>query len=116
MPRSLFRPLWMIAQASAIGGLMWMSFFGDDIARQTPRGPVEILVALAIWTLLVAFATAVIVNLWDWAARKAKGLRRPGLSPMRREGDDAVEQRDSRGARLGVGELRQPPTTLRGRE
>lgn len=67
MPRWLSRALWMIAQAAAIGGMAWLSLRGDATARQIPVGPKEVFGALLMWTILVAFATAVITRLWDRA-------------------------------------------------
>jgi hypothetical protein len=55
MPIWLSRLLWMIVQASAIGGLMWLSF-SSPYADKDPTPPQAYLWVFLAWTLLVAFA------------------------------------------------------------
>lgn len=62
--------LWMIGQATAIGGLTWNAVVAS--------GNHEKLGAfLLLNTIIVAFLTAVIVNLWDWL-RRPRTLAGPG--------------------------------------
>ena len=79
MSRWLSRLLWMTAQAAAIGGMTWLSFRGDAAAERVPAGMREIVFAIVMWTILVAFATACITRLWDWSvlalARRRAGMR-----------------------------------------
>jgi len=112
MPDRFSRPIWMLVQAAAICGGMWLSFLGPD-APQQPVTPAAVFVSLAGWTILVAFLTAVVTNLWDWAHRKLQGFRSPGLTTVRPEHHDSVEKGDGRSAWLRRGELGKPPTTLR---
>lgn len=112
MPRWLTRTLWMLAQAAAIGGLTWIGL-GRAEPVPPPVTPASTLAAIAISVILVAFLTALITNLWDWAHRKLQGLRRPGLTTVRPEDHEAVQQRDGRSAWLRRGELGKPPSTLR---
>lgn len=117
------RPLWMLAQATAIGWCTWSAFNNADV-HPDPRlsGPLAVLVMFLLSTLMVAFATAVLTNLWDWAHRQLQGLPfRAGRAVARlrtasRDPGQAIEQSDGRRARLGGGELRQALPSLRGRE
>ena len=117
------RPVWMLTQTAAIGWLTWSAFHNADV-HPDPRlsGPLAVLVMLLLSTLMVAFATAVLTNLWDWAHRQLQGLPfRAGRAVARlraahRDPGQAIEQGDGRRTRLGAGQLRQAPAALRGRE
>lgn len=63
------RILWMIGQALAIGGLTWGMV--SEVRPNEP--PMNAIGALAISVIVVAFATAVAVNVFDWARRKITG-------------------------------------------
>lgn len=113
------RFVWMMAQAAAIAWLTWSAFNTAD-EHPDPRlsGPLAVLVIFVMSTIMVAFATAVITNLWDWTHRQLQGLPfRAGrtiarLRTARRDARQAIEERDGRRARLRGGELRQPPAAL----
>lgn len=117
------RAFWMLAQAAAIGWCTWSAFNNADV-HPDPRlsGPLAVLVMFLLSTLMVAFATAVLTNLWDWAHRQLQGLPfRSGRAVARlrsasRNPGQAIEEGNSRRARLRGGELRQAPTALRGRQ
>ncbi len=117
------RVFWMLAQTAAIGWLTWSAFNNADV-HPDPRlsGPLAVLVMFLLSTLMVAFATAVLTNLWDWAHRQLQGLPfRAGRAVARlraasRNPGQAIEQGDGRRARLRGGELRQALPSLRGRE
>ena len=87
------RIAWMIGQALAIGGLTW----GMTHAPHPP-GPMDALSALVISIVLVAFGTAVITNLWDWATRPFRARR--GCGPG--HADDPPQHRVG-AARSGLG-------------
>ncbi|GJE34849.1 hypothetical protein LDDCCGHA_5064 [Methylobacterium oxalidis] len=121
------RALWIIAQAAAILALTWL-MMGNADPRPDPRlsGPLAWLVMAFFATCIVAFATALLTNLWDWCFRllrrvhgELQGLPfRAGravarLRRARRDASQAVEQGDRGRARLGVRELSQPPPALR---
>ena len=61
------RALWMIGQALAVGGLTWFFLTVPLSPGETERPNPIFLFVMSI--IIVAFATAVIVNLWDWALR-----------------------------------------------
>ena len=117
------RPLWMLAQAAAIGWCTLSAFNNADV-HPDPRlsGPLAVLVMLLLSTLMVASATAVLTNLWDWAHRQLQGLPfRAGRAVARlrttsRDPGQAIEQCDGRRPRLGASQLRQALAPLRGRE
>ena len=67
------RVLWMAAQAAAIGGLTWMF---TTAPRPDPIDPGG---AIFLSVILVAFGTAVIVNVFDWVRRL--GGQRPRSQP-----------------------------------
>lgn len=72
--------LWMALQAAAIGGLTWVQSLGPTFE------PGRLGLMILVNTILVAFLTAVIVNLWDWLLRLT-GVRRP----LRHEGEPERE-------------------------
>lgn len=74
MPRWLSRLLWMIAQAAAIGGGMYLSFWSSE-APQHPVPPQGYLIALFCWVCVTAFATAVITRVWDRSVLAVSRLR-----------------------------------------
>lgn len=119
----MIRALWMLAQAAVIGWCTWSAFNNADV-HPDPRlsGPLAVLVMFLLSALMVAFATAVLTNLWDWAHRQLQGLPfRAGRAIARlrtasRDPGQAIEQGDGRRARLRGGELRQALAPFRGRE
>lgn len=117
---------WKIAQIISVAGLTWV-MLGNADPHADPRlkGPLALVAAVVVAVIFTAFFTALIVNLWDWTrggfrrvSAASEGLPfRAGravarLRSARRQRRQAVEERDGRRARLGGGELRQPPTTL----
>lgn len=96
-----WRFLWLYAaQAAAIGGLMWLSI--GEPCRNGEQVPFAMIpLGFAVWTVLVAFATAVLTRLWD---------RAPGLA--RRRGT-ASEGEQAPGKQVGIpatrGRLHQGP-------
>ncbi len=80
MPNWLSRTLWMLAQATAIGAGMWLSFWSEN-AGPGSAPPQAYFVAFVGWTLFVALATGIITRLWDWSrsslARRRAASRQP---------------------------------------
>lgn len=75
-----WRFLWLYAaQAAAIGGLMWLSFL-SPYADQSPTPPQAYFVVFITWTIIVAFATAVLTRLWDRAASLSRSSGATGQS------------------------------------
>ena len=108
--RRLTRPVWMLAQVGAIAWLMWTTGGGGS-----PRGyilplPGELVFQFGMAVILVAFATALITNLSDWALRR--------LMPGRRVGQDRELPGDAErvAGPLRRGELDQPGLRLPARE
>ncbi|TXN77389.1 hypothetical protein [Methylobacterium sp. WL8] len=66
--RSPWRFLIYAAQAAAVGGGMYISFFSDTASKGSPP-PAAIAVAFIGYVCLVAFATAVLTVLTDWTTR-----------------------------------------------
>ena len=78
-----WRFLWLYAaQAAAIGGLMWLSL-GEPWrnGEQVPFAMIPL--SLAVWTIFVAFTTAVLTRLWDRAAslRRSRGTTGQSQQP-----------------------------------
>jgi hypothetical protein len=65
--------LWMALQAAAIGGLTWM--FATPLGYEGEK-PISPGGSLFLSVILVAFATAVAVNAWDWLQRISSARRR----------------------------------------
>lgn len=98
-------------QALAIGLLMWG--FSAAAAEKGERANLGAALLLSIVT--VAFLTAVLTRLWDRANRKAKGstvVALPATMATSPEHHEPVQERDRLGSRLGVGEVRKPPSSL----
>lgn len=70
------RILWYIAQALFIG------WFAHGMWKSKPGATAgELAVAIFIAVCLCAFLTACLTHLWDWAARRLRGLRRNDSEP-----------------------------------
>lgn len=78
------RATWMICQAVAIGGLTWM--FATPIGYEGEK-PIHPAGAFLLSVVIVAFGTAAVVNLWDWAARPFRARRASGLGHADESGD-----------------------------
>lgn len=70
------RPLWMLGQALAVGGLTW--FFWSNDASAYGGKNIEFAGALFLAVVIVAFATALLTNFGDWLWRKITGAGRAG--------------------------------------
>lgn len=70
--------LWMIGQAAAIAGLTWNAVAASG-------NPEKLGIFLLLNTIIVAFLTAVIVNLWDWLRRPRTLTRTGQVSEPQRE-------------------------------
>ena len=64
----LSRIVWMVGQAATVGFLLWLYATGP----QENAPPLGMFFAMSV--VMVAFGTAVIVNLYDWIVRKIRGL------------------------------------------
>lgn len=82
-----WRFLWLYAaQAAAISGLMWLSFL-SPYADRSPTPPQAYFVVFITWTIVVAFATAVLTRLWDRATsfRRGRSTTSQGQQPPREQ-------------------------------
>ena len=66
----------MIVQAAAIGAGIWLSFFAEPRPTE-PMPPLGYVLIPFCWVLLVAFATGLIIRLWDFAVWKISGRPAP---------------------------------------
>lgn len=74
--------IWKLVQAAAIGALTYG--MGQD-----PKMANQIGTILVINIILVAFLTAVTVNLWDWLRRPRAAAGGPQVSQPQRQGGGA---------------------------
>ena len=114
MPSSPSQVLWCLVQIAVIAALTHGMSVPPE-GNPEPINPAQVVVSFGMAVILTAFLTAVVTRLWDRAHLK---LQRSGLVPAAAAGTaspehhEPVQERDRLGSRLGVGEVRKPPSSL----
>lgn len=95
----------MAAQCAAIAGGMYLSFWAGP-PHTSPDPPEAYYAAFFSWTILVAFATAILTRLWDTALALGRRVR-PAVSRGEQPRDeglriDAAPVRDGQSHQIGA--------------
>lgn len=80
----------------------------DGLISAKGAWPMPLVGAFVLSIILVAFATAIVVNLWDWARRKVSGIR-----PLSRDGGEAAGEQELVGR--ASGSPQEPPQVRQSR-
>lgn len=103
MPSWFSRVLWCVVQAAAVGGMFWAQIDEPEVQRAPG-------LMLFFDICIVAFATAVLVNLWDWLRFRVLPLL-SGFGGPRRKAEDLTNEAD-----LILGSWGRPAEGAHGRE